>query len=817
MAANLNKPADFALKREKEKEKILPFLIPPSEFEKPVIASRSELDKAKKEIQELREQNDQLKVQYGLVHQQAAATSFASSHNEYADELIKRQAGEIADLRRELSRCREIYEQEAAEWDRKFAAVEAEHLDEVKRREKENRLREDEFEQRITRVSAELQRTMETAEEEELALKERLESTRSVLGSRVKELEEELDGLKRDSHSSIRKLEADIRNKERSVEDQEHQIAKLKTYIGEVEQSHRPVQVWRAEKETVDNKLRMAEAENQKFQSELELMGVRFKALENILSVQETELSKAKSKHSGKDKQYEEVLTGWRRKVYSLLVQQKSSDIVSRNDVNNLKQRIKDLEDQLMSSEAKSDMLQHSLKDKSAQLQIELNNKQRIQDDLSQVQQVAECLDDQSKESSQHLSQFLQFVNRYDKKSAEIMKTLEEKCSSLKAFGQRVSFAASRMEYLKAQFIRKAAFTNTSGTQNDSKKSLSVSRADEDMSRDSEDHLYQELERVMRERDSLATQVKEDTSKWSQRLTQTQTQYRSEVSTLKRTVEELEYDIQQKSKTCSQLTDELETIRESMREKDDTIAQLQAELERHAKGIETVLTDQHLRDEAEYSNRLAEVEKRLNESKREHAKAVVSLRQLERNHAREQQRSQELLRTTEEHLGRQIQQLHTQLVSVEKERNVVMATLRQEGLISKLKTDRGEPARLTLEEVDTALRGIVEGTTPTGEVHFDFLHKDQNEEDNEADESRETLTKDSGQMEEEDLMPSQQSHEPVERVLEDLKSLTAAIFDDDEEEEEGRKEHAYKGHGSQKQQLVKDGSQEDDEDLSENK
>ena len=42
--------------------------------------------------------------------------------------------------------------------------------------------------------------------------------------------------------------------------------------------------------------------------------------------------------------------------------------------------------------------------------------------------------------------------------------------------------------------------------------------------RDSEEHLYQELERVMRERDMLATQVREDSDKWTQRLSQSRSQ-----------------------------------------------------------------------------------------------------------------------------------------------------------------------------------------------------------------------------------------------------------------------------------------------------
>ena len=141
------------------------------------------------------------------------------------------------------------------------------------------------------------------------------------------------------------------------------------------------------------------------------------------LQVQEGELSKAKSKHSGKDKQYEEVITGWRRKVYALLIQQKSAEIVSRNDINNLRQKISDHEDKLSSSEARADMLELSLRDKTAQMQMEVNHKQSLQEDLTQIQQVAECLDDQSRESMGHLGQLGDAVARWVGVTKILLKT----------------------------------------------------------------------------------------------------------------------------------------------------------------------------------------------------------------------------------------------------------------------------------------------------------------------------------------------------------------------------------------------------------
>ena len=58
-------------------------------------------------------------------------------------------------------------------------------------------------------------------------------------------------------------------------------------------------------------------------------------------------MSKARNKHIGKDKHYELVISAWRKKVYALLVQQKSGEISHRKEVIKLTQQIQNMADQL--------------------------------------------------------------------------------------------------------------------------------------------------------------------------------------------------------------------------------------------------------------------------------------------------------------------------------------------------------------------------------------------------------------------------------------------------------------------------------------
>ncbi|XP_059169785.1 coiled-coil alpha-helical rod protein 1-like [Physella acuta] len=763
MAANMNKPDDFMITRLNLNNLQGNVLLPPSEFEKPLV-SHTELEVMKKQIKQLEQENKKIKLlQDAVPHSnQIQALPIALPHNEYADELIKRQAGEITDLRAELMKLGHAYNQEVSDLEQKMDMMANDHQKEVKMLEKQLEKKEDELDQTLSRLSSELQRTQEDTSRELLQVNKTLESTRASLSARIMELEETLTSVQKERDKTVAQLEFDLRNKSRTIKDQAHQIGKLKTYIGETEQTHKPAQLWRVEKETVDNKLKLALAEKEKLQSELQLLDVRFKALSHILAIQETELSKAKDEGHGQKKQHSLLVTRWREKVFALLVQQKSSELVHRNDCNNTNLKLMSLAQQLDASQSQVEMLKLSLTEKSAQLQMELNNKERLEQELDQVNKVAVCLDDQSQDSQRCVMALVEFVQSNQLQMEEKMKILEEKSKVLKTMCQRISFATSRMELLKAQLMRKSAFSISL----DEPIQPQSSPADK-----SENYLCQELEKVMKERDLLALQVEEDSTRWTQRLTEFKNSYAVESSSLKKTVEELELDVQQKSKMCSHLTEELHILREENQEKTEIIVKLKKDLDRHAKGLETVLGDQRLKDEAVWQEKLSELERKLNDSKREHAKAVISLRQMERNHRREVERAKELLETTEKHLNSQLQQLQVKLLSTEKERNIMMATLRQEGLIGQLKTERGEPYRL---QDSSRLQEPNDTDLYQPEDHKE--HQDFHETDLETSENVLFPDKDN-------LHTSVQKKDGIGNVLEDLKSLTAVIFSDGEEDD----------------------------------
>ena len=84
-------------------------------------------------------------------------------------------------------------------------------------------------------------------------------------------------------------------------------------------------------------------------------------------------------------------------------------------------------------------------------------------------------------------------------------------------------------------------------------------------------------------------------------------------------------------------------------------------------------------EQARFTEEFAKLEKRFNDVRREHTKAVVALRQAERQVEREKEKSAEQLNLQQKEYEMKLGKSQSQLRHLEKERNMLMATVRQEG------------------------------------------------------------------------------------------------------------------------------------------
>ena len=79
----------------------------------------------------------------------------------------------------------------------------------------------------------------------------------------------------------------------------------------------------------------------------------------------------------------------------------------------------------------------------------------------------------------------------------------------------------------------------------------------------------------------------------------------------------------------------------------------------------------------ECMEKLRQMDEKLNEARREQAKAVVLMRQMERSTNREKERMDNMLKSCETYYKDHIEKLKSKMVSLEKEKNILMNTLKQ--------------------------------------------------------------------------------------------------------------------------------------------
>ncbi|XP_041368401.1 coiled-coil alpha-helical rod protein 1-like isoform X1 [Gigantopelta aegis] len=757
MAAHLNKPTDFIPGSEKAvvrnpSGQINMELLPPSMFKSTKIKPDAwkELAKATNEILQLKDENQRLRNANRIaipsdseINANVKIIKQVSSDEGrymYADELISRQATEIDKVKGELRRERCQYDEEIGELKKQLATQERDHDRYVASLQDSLRDRDRRYEEQVDRLSYEHQKEIEDLTAQLDNVTAQLTECKSVYSRRIRELEAEVESIRQDASVSIRQLETEIRSKMATLENQEKQIAQMKIYIGEAEKTYKPAEAWIKENETLQNKLKILEAEKENLESSIELLNVRLSSITKILNVQECEISKAKASHLDKNKQESLLISRWRDKVFALLVQLESAEIIRKKNDQNWTYKVSDLEEKLSTSENDLEVLSQSLSVKTAELQMEMNNNKKLQVEITQAQQIALALDDQLRENRGHLEQLVCYVQSIESKSQATFALLQTTLSTLKTYNQRISFAGSRIEMLQGQFSRRDALLRLQYTDKQ-KAEQDLPNADT-QSTPSASHICEELEKVTKERDMLAAQMREDSLMWNGRLDDVRSQYENEIISLKKTIEDLEFTVQQKSQTCASLSERLEQCHAQMEELSERNEDLKTNLAKQQLSMQNALEEQKAADESRNAEAFAELDRKLNEAKREATKTVIHLRQLERQSTREKERAAEQLRTTEEHYKRQLQKLQEKLIATERDRNMLMATLRQEGLVSRLRSDREEPVQLELDDVPQQDENIL---------------REQ---------------------------PDTQEDEPLESVLEDLKVLTAAVMNEESPSEE---------------------------------
>ncbi|XP_063488582.1 coiled-coil alpha-helical rod protein 1 isoform X7 [Symphalangus syndactylus] len=399
------------------------------------------------------------------------------------------------------------------------------------------------------------------------------------------------------------------------------------------------------------------------------------------------------------------LLNRWREKVFALMVQLKAQELEHSDSVKQLKGQVASLQEQVTSQSQEQAILQQSLQDKAAEVEVEQMGAKGLQLELSRAQEARHRWQQQTASAEEQLRLVVNAVSRtglegvvYTRHSKSFenegrhggsvtcalfssqvwlestMAKVEEAAARLPSLNNRLSYAVRKVHTIRGLIARKLALAQLR------QESCPLPPPVTDMSL--------ELQQLREERNRLDAELQLSARLIQQEVGRAREQGEAERQQLSKVAQQLEQELQQTQESLASLGLQLEVARQGQQESTEEAASLRQELTQQQELYGQALQEKVAEVETRLREQLSDTERRLNEARREHAKAVVSLRQIQRRAAQEKERSQELRRLQEEARKEEGQRLAWRLQELERDKNLMLATLQQEGLLSRYKQQR---------------------------------------------------------------------------------------------------------------------------------
>uniref|UniRef100_A0A2K6JY95 Coiled-coil alpha-helical rod protein 1 n=1 Tax=Rhinopithecus bieti TaxID=61621 RepID=A0A2K6JY95_RHIBE len=457
----------------------------------------------------------------------------------------------------------------------------------------------------------------------------------SSLTSKAEGLEKSLSSLETRRAGEAKELaeaqrEAELLRKQlsKTQEDLEAQVTlveNLRKYVGEQVPPEVHSQTWELERQKFLENMQHLQEDRDGLHATVELLQVRVQSLTHILALQEEELTRKVQPSDSLEPEFtrkcQSLLNRWREKVFALMVQLKAQELEHSDSVKQLKGQVTSLQEQVTAQSQEQAILQRSLQDKAAEVEVERMGSRGLQLELSRAQEARRQWQQQTTSAEEQLRLVVNAIS-----------------------------------------------------------SCPLPPPVTDMSL--------ELQQLREERNRLDAELQLSARLIQQEVGRAREQGEAERQQLSKVAQQLEQELQQTQESLASLGLQLEVARQGQQESTEEAASLRQELTQQQDLYRQALQEKVAEVETRLREQLSDTERRLNEARREHAKAVVSLRQIQRRAAQEKERSQELRRLQEEARKEEGQRLAWRLQELERDKNLMLATLQQEGLLSRYKQQR---------------------------------------------------------------------------------------------------------------------------------
>ncbi|XP_044112993.1 coiled-coil alpha-helical rod protein 1 isoform X2 [Neovison vison] len=409
-----------------------------------------------------------------------------------------------------------------------------------------------------------------------------------------------------------------------------------------------------------------------------ELLQVRVQSLMHILTIQEEELSRKVQPSDSLEPEFtrkcQSLLKRWREKVFALMVQLKAQELEHRGCVEQLKGQVAELQDQAVAQSQEQAILQRSLQDKAAEVEVERMGAKALQLELNRAQEAQRRRQQHAATAEEQLKLVANSVSSFQTWLQSTMAEVERATTQLPCLSSRVSYAVRRVHTIQGLMARKLALAQL--RQESCPPLLPVT------------DVSLELEQLREERNRLDAELQLSAHIIQKEVGRAREQGEAERQQLSEVAQQLEQELQRTQESLASLGLQLEAARQGQKESTEEAASLRQELTQQQEIYGQALQEKVAEVETRLREQLLETERRLNEARREHGKAVVSLRQMQRKATREKERNQELRRLQDEARKEEGLRLTQRLQELERDKNFMLATLQQEGLLSRYKQQR---------------------------------------------------------------------------------------------------------------------------------
>uniref|UniRef100_G3T5J7 Coiled-coil alpha-helical rod protein 1 n=1 Tax=Loxodonta africana TaxID=9785 RepID=G3T5J7_LOXAF len=511
----------------------------------------------------------------------------------------------------------------------------------------------------------------------------------SSLTSKAEGLEKSLNNLEARRAEEAKELATSQRETEllqkqlsKTKEDLEAQVTlveNLRKYVGEQVPQEVRSQAWAQERQELLETMQCLQEDRDTLHSTAELLQVRVQSLTYILTLQEEELARkiqpSDSLEPELSKKFQSLLTCWREKVFALMVQLKAQELGHREYAEQLKRQVAELEERVASQSQEQAILQRSLQDKAAELEVERVGAKALQGELSRALEARRQQQQQTALVEEQLKLVANSVCSSQIWLQNTMAKVEQAVTRLPSLSNRLSYAARKVHTIQGLVARKVALAQL--RQESCPPPPPPPATDVSL----------ELQQLREERNRLDAELQLSAHLIQQEVGRAREQGEAERQQLSE-VQQLEQGAATNPKeSLASVGLQLEAARQGQESTEEAVT-LRRELTQQQELYGQALQEKVAEVETRLREQLSETERRLNEARREHAKAVVSLRQIQRKAAREKERNQELRQLQDEARREEGLRLTRRLQELERDKNLMLATLRQEGLLSRYKQQR---------------------------------------------------------------------------------------------------------------------------------